>query len=371
MSPLRRHIGTAVLLVAPACARPTSPAAADAGAASPNAPIAPNEEPTAPDGNCLETIVDHEWIATMGPDTACGLAHAKLFATADRPALCADACANPSVNLCDVPDDYWFHYELTAAGSSATPNDCPAYDAGSSLNLHCYVVHRSETPYPPPCTAGRRPPGLARARSPRGESRIAAYLADHARLEAASVVAFRVLAEELRALDAPRDLVARANRAARDERRHARIVGTLATRRGGARRPVRVVRRPPRDLLAVALDNAVEGVVRETYGTAEAYFASLVACSPDVRAAMSEIAEDEAAHAELAFDIAAWATSRLDADGRRKHDDAVRTACASLRDELGRSRRASDLCEAIGLPEADRAVALFDALAIEDYLARA
>src|SRR5262249_47371854 len=56
------------------------------------------------------------------------------------------------------------------------------------------------------CTEGRRPPGLVAARR-RGRSTIGEYFAEAARLEAASVIAFRGLAKELAAHGAPRGIV--------------------------------------------------------------------------------------------------------------------------------------------------------------------
>ena len=54
------------------------------------------------------------------------------------------------------------------------------------------------------------------------------FLADAARLEAASIDAFEIVAKELETFGAPAELVARAREAAREERRHARIVSELA-----------------------------------------------------------------------------------------------------------------------------------------------
>src|SRR5581483_8821062 len=87
----------------------------------------------------------------------------------------------------------------------------------------------------PNCAIGRRPEGLARAKS-HGVG-VGAFFADAARLEAASVVAFERLAEELRARGAPDDLVRDVLRAARDEVRHARSTKRMAERFGATCEP--------------------------------------------------------------------------------------------------------------------------------------
>ena len=84
----------------------------------------------------------------------------------------------------------------------------------------------------PQCTAGRRPRGLSEASPGIVGSTPAGWLARASALEAASVDAFRELSRELRRFGAPRRLVRAAQRAARDERRHARRVRALAARAG-------------------------------------------------------------------------------------------------------------------------------------------
>src|SRR5260221_408672 len=75
--------------------------------------------------------------------------------------------------------------------------------------------------------AGRKLDGL-RAPEIACEDPIAAWFAEAAWLEAASIGAFRRLARELRAHGAPAHLIASANVCARDEIRHARMMARLA-----------------------------------------------------------------------------------------------------------------------------------------------
>jgi hypothetical protein len=151
-----------------------------------------------------------------------------------------------------------------------------------------------------------------------------------ARLEAASVFAFRELRVELRAHGAPRALVRAAERAARDETRHARATRALARRYGANVPPPVVERRPVRSLEAIALDNATEGCVRETFGALVAHHQAHTARDPVVSAAMKRIARDETRHAALAYDIDAWATQRLGRLARRRVDAAKRDGYGAL-----------------------------------------
>jgi len=59
-------------------------------------------------------------------------------------------------------------------------------------------------------------------------------------------------------------------------------------------------------LVDVALENAVEGCVRETYGALIATRQAEAASDPVVRRAMRKIAADETAHAALSWDVASF-----------------------------------------------------------------
>jgi hypothetical protein len=163
-----------------------------------------------------------------------------------------------------------------------------------------------------PGVPGRRPEGFAGAASARPGTCLASYLADCARLEGASITAFVVLGRELEHHGAPAALIDRARLAARDETRHFAQTSRLARLFGSpAVRCPRPARRPLRPLAAVARENVVEGCVNETFAAALALWQAARAEHPAVRGAMAAIAEDEVAHAQLAWDIHDWATTRL------------------------------------------------------------
>lgn len=158
------------------------------------------------------------------------------------------------------------------------------------------------------CSVGRRPAGLRRAAKQRG---IGGWFADVARLEAASVVAFERLAGELEAHGAPRSLVRRARRAANDERRHTRMMEKLAQRHGARMRAPKIGPARTRSLEAMALENAREGCVRETFGALLASWQSRTANDRRIARTMAIIARDETRHAELSWDVGAFLATRL------------------------------------------------------------
>ena len=200
-------------------------------------------------------------------------------------------------------------------------------------------------------SSGRRPEGLPPAsRVPQTSGE---WLAEVARLEAASVPAFERLARELAAHRAPETLVRRARRAMRDEIRHARVMRSLARVRGA--RPVEVDARalPIRDLAEIARENAIEGCVAETIGAIVATRQAAHARDASIRFALTRIAHDETRHAELAWDVLEWSLDRQTRRDREETLSALRRAATettaasitlespTIRDELGLPDRAA------------------------------
>jgi hypothetical protein len=183
------------------------------------------------------------------------------------------------------------------------------------------------------CVGGRRPQQLILAATDDASSAAGAFFARQFQLEAASVPAFRTLARELHAWGAPPSLCASARVAVRDEVAHARAMAALSRHHGGRPRAPRVAPTPLRTLNDFALENVVEGCVREAYG---ALLATVQACrsrDPVVRETMDRIAVDEARHAALALAVDGWVRTRLSATER----SALEEARAAAIDELERN----------------------------------
>jgi hypothetical protein len=169
---------------------------------------------------------------------------------------------------------------------------------------------------------------------PRGRSRVGRWFAELAGLEEASVAAFEILSKELVFHGAPARLIAAARSAAHDEVRHARAMGDLARRFGGKPWRPRVRKGSVRPIEQVAIENATEGCVRETFGALIGMWQARFAGDPNVRRAMASIARDEGRHAALSWQIAAWIEPRLDAKVRAELEAAKVRAVDQLKEDL-------------------------------------
>jgi hypothetical protein len=149
-------------------------------------------------------------------------------------------------------------------------------------------------------------------------------------LEAASVSAFERLTRELEAYGAPDRLRTASRRAAQDEIRHARVTKRLAQGAGASVARVQVEPGEVRSLEDMAIENAVEGCVRETFGAAVAMIQAERAGDVQVRRVMKRISLDETRHAELSWAVARWLEPRLDRDSRRRVREAREQAIAAL-----------------------------------------
>lgn len=152
-----------------------------------------------------------------------------------------------------------------------------------------------------------------------------------ARGEWASVPAFFQLADQLARAGAPPSLVARALGSARDELRHAVISARVAVLLGGA--PVRLGRVTPATRAAasgpdalrrLAIESWIDGCLGEGKASAAAAREAAAATDGALRTVQGTIARDEGRHADLAWDVLAWA---LAAGG-----DEIRHAVWAARD---------------------------------------
>jgi hypothetical protein len=198
------------------------------------------------------------------------------------------------------------------------------------------TVLSTSTLTPQPCAAGRRPDGMSVGQIARaGHGPVGEYFASMAILESGAVIAFRRLEKELIAADAPGELLARVRIAIKDEIRHARKTTALAMKHGvtpGA--PSCPSHHGARTLLDVAMENAREGCVRETYGALVAHLQAEDAGDADVRACMQEIATEETQHAALSWDVAMFLESRLTNEERAQVAEVRRAAIRELAEEL-------------------------------------
>jgi hypothetical protein len=130
--------------------------------------------------------------------------------------------------------------------------------------------------------------------------------------EHASVAAFSRLSLVLMAHGAPTELLCDVHQAALDELGHAELCWSVARRFGAAvvgagAFPFTEAVSVQTSLAAVAASAVREGCLAETLGAHLAAAAAELAPEPDVKAALSSIAAEEARHAVLSFRIVAWA----------------------------------------------------------------
>jgi hypothetical protein len=215
------------------------------------------------------------------------------------------------------------------------------------------------------CIEGRRPANLMPTGVP-WLSSITACFSEIAHMEAASVVAFEAIDAQLRALDAPEGLLARVAQARADEVEHAARTTALARRFGGQPEAPRVSG-ASRDVFAVdarmqlALENAVEGCVREAYGALVAAWQATHSEDAEIRATFAQIAIDEAAHAELSFALDGWLAREMSASDRMRIEDARARAWLDLAAAC-EVEPAPEVVRLAGMPTAAEARALLLAL---------
>lgn len=157
------------------------------------------------------------------------------------------------------------------------------------------------------------PTRLSTIMIPREESIRQDLVAHHATLglmEHASIAAFGRFTLQLLSVGAPVELIEASHRAQLDEMKHARVCFALCSAYAG--RPMGPGPLP----LAHALDDSswetlfettvLEGCIGETRAALEATWAAERCVDPVVRSIFEEISDDEARHAELAWQTARW-----------------------------------------------------------------
>ncbi|GAC1539096.1 MAG: hypothetical protein NVS3B10_03750 [Polyangiales bacterium] len=238
------------------------------------------------------------------------------------------------------------------AGGAGLADGCPcatfAYCSYGDAQLACNLTYNC------PTGGGRRHEGAFFAS--------ATHLATLAALERASITAFSTLRRELRAHRAPSSLLRACSRARRDEVRHARSMSALARRAGEVVPPVVVTPIATRSLEAIAIENVVEGCVRETYGALVATWQAMHAADREVATVMKRIAGEESQHAALAWRVHRWIAPRLDHAARARVAEAREAALVSLAADLA-GEPEEPLRRMLGVPGARQAQAMAATLA--------
>jgi hypothetical protein len=208
---------------------------------------------------------------------------------------------------------------------------------------------------------GRRPAGLEEPPAVAAADALGAYFGSMAHEEAASVIAFDRLRDELLLWGAPAFLIGGAEQARQDEIRHARIMAQLARQHGARIATPRVRGENERTLESIAHENAIEGCVHETYGAALLAWQARFATDHSFGRIFAVLAEDEARHAALSWAVARWLDTRLDSRARVRITRARHDAVQALRSRLQKATGYS--CDAlVGRPTSSQALGLLEAL---------
>jgi hypothetical protein len=295
-------------------------------------------------------------VMTSGaPTSTCQIAGDLLA----RPNACASMCGEAGTS-CYFVDATQKPIGITkAADGSSTCTMPPA-------QLYC----RKSQPRPfgsPGCAVeGRRPEGLEQTGVAAFAS-VGNYFACAAHLEAAAVIAFERLTDELAVLGAPDAILRRTKRAEDEERTHVAIMSALARRFGAEPLPARAEPAAERGVFDIARENVVEGVVRETFGAVLALWRCANAKDPSVRAELRSLAEDEVRHAELSWDLHAWLLERLSPSERADIERDARAAIAELCVSV--EATADDSLVDMGIvPRPDEALVMLGALREQAWL---
>jgi hypothetical protein len=187
------------------------------------------------------------------------------------------------------------------------------------------------------------------------------YLADMTAMETAAITAFYNLSLELEAYDAPADLIARARQAVLEETRHSEMAALLAASFDAEMPEVTVDDFCLRSLYEIAIENAVEGCVNETFAAACGLWQSEYAQLYVFRKVIGHITEEEMGHAALSWEIHQWIMPQLS----EAQQEQIRLAQAEAVDSLVSDFKQESnpvLQQAFGLPTKDDAARLFTQL---------
>jgi hypothetical protein len=207
---------------------------------------------------------------------------------------------------------------VASGGAGGSSEAGPGGIGGAAAQEECqdfvYIAcpHSEKLPCEGRRHASWRPRPAGRAGAGGNGAGAGAWYARAAANEAGSVRSFRALARELRGSPIGSRFSDRLRRAARDEIRHARVMRAEALRRGAE--PVRHDFAPggARSLFEIALENAREGCVAETWAALVAHVQAQRAPTARARRQFRRIAADETRHAELAWDLHRHLSDALD-----------------------------------------------------------
>ena len=167
--------------------------------------------------------------------------------------------------------------------------------------------------------------------------------------EASSVAAFLQLRRELALHNAPSELLDRCIKAAKEEIIHARFMAGLAKKTNPILPCLDFGSVLNRSLFELALDNATEGCIFESYAALKAHYQANNATNSKIKRLMQRIAKDETNHAQLAWDIHHYLMKRLSAEEQKYIIQAQQEALVQLQEQVLRESEHPQR-QAVGFP---------------------
>jgi hypothetical protein len=223
----------------------------------------------------------------------------------------ASSCSVSSYLSCDPPKAAASESEYPLCCFEVTCETCGAYGRPFRVDgpaVHATAVERGDW------LAGLPVLPALEELSEEERALLAHRWTEDALAEHSSVAGFHRFALDLMAHGAPASLVERAQQAAVQEARHARLCFSLASAYAGqslgpSRLPLHGEAPVAEDLVQLAVWTARDGAIGETISAWLAAEALRQATDPAVVAVLEEVVADEQAHAELAWATLRWAVA--------------------------------------------------------------
>ena len=215
----------------------------------------------------------------------------------------------------------------------------------------------------PRAVPGRMPNGLALIES-ETQNALGNYFAHMAAMESAAMTAFDYLAQELEFYAAPHHLIQMAHEAINEEAEHAALARLLTEAYDGANYKIEIKPFQLRSFFEIALENAVEGCVNETFAAALGYWQQEHAVLETFKQVIAHITEEESKHAALSWEIHEWAFPQLSINEQQQIRQAQLNAIERL-EQTFMVEEESSLRQALGMPDRDQVQALLKQLRTE------
>ncbi len=212
----------------------------------------------------------------------------------------------------------------------------------------------SPAPRPIP---GRMPVGMKPITISSTHSLLGNYFANMAMMEKAAITAFQYLVRELEAYEAPQELIELARKAIAEEARHTKMASNLSKGYNTEIPEFIVNEFQLRSLFEIALENAVEGCVNESFAATCGLWQHAHAEHDVFREVIGHITEEEIGHGALSWSIHEWIMPQL-TEAQQAHVLQAQAKAFDTLEENFKLEEHPEVRIALGLPNQTEASAL-------------